>query len=41
MSLAVIRGIGSRDPLRRFHARAVFTEGPTGHLKWRGELSCG
>jgi hypothetical protein len=38
---AVTHDIGSRDPLRRFHTRAVFTEGSTGHVKWRGELSCG
>jgi hypothetical protein len=38
---AVTHVIGSRDPLRRFHARADFTEGPTGQLQWRGGLSCG
>lgn len=30
MSLTVTHDIGSRDPLRRFHTRAVFTEGPAG-----------
>jgi hypothetical protein len=38
---SVTHVIGSRDPLRRFHARAVFTDSPTGQLQWRGGLSCG